>query len=567
MTPRPDGDPGMEERRPHVVMMVANDISTDTRVRKMAHDLAAVDLDVTLLAISPSGEREELALGAARVVRLPVGDLLSVRTGPRLGPSNRHELTRRIRTERERFLNHQRDVGAQIGWLRHDHTRARAERRADAEGQAKRAHRDERIRRFTEAVRKRLGRIPAGLVRRLLRPLLSTQRESAKTKRKGKAELRLRRRLSAAHDRHTRRQERLRARLVDTRPPGLGRIDWRTAIPELNDYEAAFGPELDRIEADVVHAQDIHLFGVAARGVARALLAGRNTKLIYDSHEYIQGLGTYPPRVVAAWSALEREYIQRADRIITVAPMIAELLTRDYQLSKPPEVVLNTPVVVNEGTASVRSAAGLGKDETLVIYSGGLDPTRGVETLVEAVGRLPGVHLGLIARVNHSYVRELGDLALRSGLEDRFHIVPFVQPQQVVSYLRSATIGVHPMISAPLNHRVTIGNKLFEYMHARLPIVISDCKAMADIVEAHEIGKVFVSEDVDSLTKALTEVLENLDKYHAAYERQPDLLERFSWRSERRKLFAVYRDLLGSDKVVSDLETEELAPLVPLDSP
>lgn len=531
-------------------MLVANDVSTDGRVRKMAHDLAAAGLDVTVLALSSTGTRETLRLGEAKVLRLPAEDLFSVRTRRRFGRMNRHEIVRQIRFEREQFFNRQREVAAQIGWLRHDLQTAAPLKR------------DEHLRRFINHTKTWPGRLPGAIARRLVRPLTPSTPEAAAWKRMARAEAKLRHRLTKQYRDYIRRQERLSDRLDNVPSNRLGSTSWRKVISVLHDYEAAFGPEIDALEPDVVHAQDIHLFGVAARAVSRSLLAGSDTKLIYDSHEYIQGLGTYPARVVSAWSQLEHEYIGRADRVITVSPTIAELLMRDYQLSHPPAVVMNIPVVERNSDISVRAAAGVGPDVPLLVYSGGLDPTRGVHTLVKAVGHLDGVHLALITRTNHSYVTDLQDIASDGGYHDRLHIVSFVEPQHVVTYLASATIGVHTIVAGPMNHEVTLPNKVFEYMHARLPIVISNCKVMSAFVSQLGVGEVFLSENVDSLVEKISKVLQNLDKYRLAYERQPEMLKTYSWGNERKKLFAVYQDLLGEGAIGMDLEQEVLAPLV-----
>jgi len=48
---------------PHVVMMVANDISRDTRVRKSALAVAAAGVRVTVVGYAPDGRRHETRLG------------------------------------------------------------------------------------------------------------------------------------------------------------------------------------------------------------------------------------------------------------------------------------------------------------------------------------------------------------------------------------------------------------------------------------------------------------------------------------------------------------------------
>jgi glycosyltransferase involved in cell wall biosynthesis len=368
----------------------------------------------------------------------------------------------------------------------------------------------------------------------------------------------LRSRLSRRHKRFERKTDNLRRDLQRAIETG-DRPDWRQALPELHDYEFALGPELDSIQPNVIHAQDVHLLGVAARAASRALFSGKDVKLIYDAHEYIQGLAH--PRPAKAWSDLEAEYIGRADAVITVAPAIADMLQRDFRLAVKPTVVMNIPVAGDRAPHPLREVVGVPEDETLAVYSGGLDATRGVHTLVEALRFLPDLHLALVSKAETSYTQELARLARQGGFGERLHFSPFVEPQQVVDYLSSADVGVHTIVSGPINHELTLPNKIFEYMHARLPIVISDCRAMSELVEELGIGMRFRSEDVHSLVETLSYVIEHRADYRKTYEEHPDILDTYSWGTERKNLFAVYRDLLGYDEIETNLEHEVLAPL------
>ena len=571
------------ELAPHVVMVVANDVSSDTRVRKMAHDLAAAGPRVTVLGISATGRREELRIGSAAVVRLPVAHLLRGRRSRWATYMNRHQVSQAITLGKQKFFSYQRDAGASIAWLRADYFRARTQRNQVANQRASehRARQEERNRvrlarseatllwrseslgRLARTLMLLLSRADAGRggITRKWRRSRGARNEARKEAVFRRAERRIQRRLERRHRLFNRRQERLTK--VSARITENGdKADWRRVLSELHDYEAAFGPALDSLRTNVIHAQDLHLLGVAARAVSRARAAGFDTKLIYDAHEYIQGLAH--PRPVLAWSSLEREYIARADSVITVAPAIAQLLAKDYGLDMAPTVIMNIPAAGSETTKSVRGEAGVGASETLLVYSGGLDATRGVHTLVKALGIIEDAHLVLVSKATTGYTIELERIAEDGGFADRLHFAPFVEPQHVVGYLESATIGVHTIVSGPINHEVTLPNKIFEYMHARLPIVVSNCKAMSEFVAELGIGRAFVSEDVDSLAEAISDVIARRDDYRAVYEERPEILETYSWRSERRKLFGVYRDLLGEHAVPADIEHEQLAPLVDL---
>ena len=575
---------------PHVVMLVANDVSVDTRVRKMAHDLGEAGPRVTVLGISATGHRQVSKLGRATLVRVPVSSTIRTIEGSKLFPgrSSRYELISRIRNEQMRFQIHQREVGAKIGWIRTDHSTARARMASELNGQeAKRLERLGERQSRRDQRRARLGASGSLMARQLARLISFTGKLDRKAGQllKQSRVYRFEKRLKRAEFRAHRAEDKERARLDrelqasesrveamrsqlterdDQSAPGvLSRVDWRNELLDLHDYDAAFSPELDALDADVIHAHDVHLLGVAARATARAVIRGRKPYLVYDAHEYVQGLSRYSPRVLAGWSSLEREYIGRADKIITVSEPLADLLVGDYGLEERPVVVLNIPAESPRSQVSVRAAAGVEDDVPLLVYSGGMDPTRGVHTLVRAVGLLPGVHLALVAKAESNYVRTLVEEAESGGYGSRLHLVPFVEPQQVVSYLSTATAAVHPMVSGPMNHEIALPNKVFEYMHAELPMVVSSCRAMSQMVTELGVGEVFESEDVDSLRDSLTSLLGNIDSYRKTYAEGPELKEMFSWAGQRRKMLDIYSDILGPEAV----DTEARVSGLPADAP
>lgn len=121
--------------RPHVLMIVGNDVTVDTRVRKMAHDVALAGPRVTVLGISATGQREEAMLGPAKIIRLLVNSTLrdNVDQFDKTGRLRRIRRRRRnLVTQRKFFLNYQREVGARIGWVRRDFFEGRTREREKA---------------------------------------------------------------------------------------------------------------------------------------------------------------------------------------------------------------------------------------------------------------------------------------------------------------------------------------------------------------------------------------------------------------------------------------------------
>ncbi|MBU8860506.1 MULTISPECIES: glycosyltransferase family 4 protein [unclassified Micromonospora] len=361
---------------------------------------------------------------------------------------------------------------------------------------------------------------------------------------------------------------------------------WRRLEPGLWDYERVAGPVVDELRPDLIHAHDFRMLGVAARAVERARAAGRDTKLVWDAHEWLPG--ARPRRDNARWLPAHlgyvREYAGHADAVVTVSDTLADLLVRDHALPERPTVILNAPVTAASEPSAIESTApeppaseppaseppasepaapepaafepadlaapdlrkrcGLPPDTPLLVYSGAMAVQRGVDTVVEALPLLPGVHLALVvADPGAAYVRQVVARAARHQVADRVHVLSYVPHRQLVAFLAAADIGLIPLHHWP-NHEIALITKFFEYAHARLPIVVSDVRTMAETVRATGQGEVFRARDAADLARAVRTVLADPARYRAAYEGPDSPLPGWTWEAQAERLDALYRRLL-----------------------
>ncbi|AEV83027.1 glycosyl transferase family 1 [Actinoplanes sp. SE50] len=317
---------------------------------------------------------------------------------------------------------------------------------------------------------------------------------------------------------------------------------WRRLEPGLWNYERAFGPVIDELAPALIHAHDFRMLGVGARAKQRAAAAGRSVKLVWDAHEFLPG--ARPRRDNARWLpahlAYEREYVPFADAVVTVSDALAELLQREHGLATRPGVVLNAPAQAGaDDVPDLRLLCGLDPATPLLVYSGSSSPQRGLDTIVEALPELPGVHLALV--VENPSAPHIQALTAAS---DRVHAVPYVPADQVFRFLSPADVGVIPIHHWP-NHEIALITKFFEYSHARLPIVVSDVKAMAEAVRATGQGEVFRARDAADLARAVRAVLADPKRYRAVYDAPDSPLPGWTWEAQADRLNTIYQELLG----------------------
>lgn len=329
----------------------------------------------------------------------------------------------------------------------------------------------------------------------------------------------------------------------------LGKRAWRRLDPGVWDWELAFGPVIDRIRPDIIHANDQLMLSVGARAATRAKAAGRDVKLVWDAHEFVPGV--VRPSAHRRWHdahmALEAQFAPYADAVVTVSETVGEMLVEEHGLGERPAIVLNAPSsgeVKGDGSSpDIRALCGLGPDVPLLVYSGGSDVQRGLGLMVEALPLLPAAHVVFVVyNVASPSVVKLWDRAVRLGVGDRLHILPYVPIEDIVPFLATADLGVIP-IHDTVNHGISLITKFFEYSHARLPILVSDVKTMAAMVRQTGQGEVFVAEDLDSYVVGVNKILADRDSYVSAYDK-PGLLEEWTWEKQADVLDGVYSRLL-----------------------
>jgi len=306
----------------------------------------------------------------------------------------------------------------------------------------------------------------------------------------------------------------------------------------------AMAPVVEELNPSLIHSHDMLGLRLGAAISRRLAAKGKFVPWVHDLHEFVVGLTTVPENYRLSSIEYERRYLRQADHLVTVSGRLAQEVQSIYHLRKAPTVIYNTPEVQQETDDTkpdVRSSLGLSPDIPLVVYIGVAKKERGCETIVSAVSSLPGVHLCFVS--DSGYVSSLRALADTLGMGDRFHSLPYVPGAEVTSFIRTADVGTHGLIHYP-NGEVAMPNKMFEYLHASLPVVVSDVAEMKRFVETHEIGAVFEAENSVSCAAAISSVLREKAKYTANITSA--LKDEFSWQRQAEKLRSIYNEALGT---------------------
>lgn len=304
---------------------------------------------------------------------------------------------------------------------------------------------------------------------------------------------------------------------------------------------------------DVIHAHDLYLVGAA-------LKTGRKlgVPVVADLHEnwpaalkHYAWSNRFPAKQlnnVNRWDRLETAWTRAADGVIVV---IDEM--RDRLLAKG---LKNEKVLVLPNTIHRQKFDNFGIDEILaasvrsdltLLYVGGMDKHRGLDTAVRAMKRIvqeaPGAKLVLV-----------GDGAVRTELQtltSELHLdssIRFLghQPQDAVpSFIEGADIGLIPHVRTDHTDH-TIPHKLFHYMYLGLPVVASNCTPIKRIILETDAGVIHESGNPSDLADAVLKLSRSESLRNQKGENGKVAVEsKYNWKSTSEGIDAFYKQIIG----------------------
>ena len=289
-------------------------------------------------------------------------------------------------------------------------------------------------------------------------------------------------------------------------------------------------------DSEIIHCNDLNALPV---GYFIKKFYNKDVKIVYDAHEYeINDKPNESPLSIKIKYFLEKHLITSADKVITVSDAIAEAYTRLYDIEKP-ALVLNTPLYQHiEKKDIFREVFQIKREQTIFLYQGGLSKGRGIETLLDAFKRIEDDR-SVIVFMGYGPLEEMIKSASKMHHNIYFH--PAVTQEVLLDHTSSADFGILFYENSCLNHYYCSPNKMFEYLMAELPVIVSNLYEMRRLVESNHLGVVAEENSVNGLLTAIQEA-STLDKAHLQKSIQK-IKERYNWQEQEKVLLDLYKEL------------------------
>ena len=262
----------------------------------------------------------------------------------------------------------------------------------------------------------------------------------------------------------------------------------------------------------------------------------RRKPLIYDSHEYFtevpELLGR--PVVRAIWKWLERMMVPKVNAAYTVSESIAEVYRELYKVDF--KVVRNLPVCAQrEKTVHREKESGKPK---IILYQGAMNLGRGIESAIRAMQFLDGAELWLAG--DGDITSRLQEMVYEQDLDKKVKFIGRLPLHNLQEVTWQADLGISLEEDLGLNYRFALPNKLFDYIQAGVPVLVSNLPEMKRIVEQYQIGMIAETHQRKELAELMKIALFDQEKRIIWMKNMPLAAAELCWENEEKILRDIY---------------------------
>jgi hypothetical protein len=223
--------------------------------------------------------------------------------------------------------------------------------------------------------------------------------------------------------------------------------------------------------------------GHCLAGLAAAGLAAQKTGRAYgfdaeDFHSAETEFAQHDPVEHAAITSIERTWLPGCRHLTAASPLIADTYARTYGVPLPAPVLNVFPRTEAPPAPVARPAPSAENPARIYWFSQTIGPDRGLEEIIPVLAALKTpAELHLRGFVTPEYRQALSAAALAAGLSRPPVFHDFAPMAEMVRLASAYDLGLSLEPSRPLNRELCIANKVFTYVLAGLPQLMSPTAA------------------------------------------------------------------------------------------
>jgi len=262
--------------------------------------------------------------------------------------------------------------------------------------------------------------------------------------------------------------------------------------------------------------------------------------LIYDSHELYTEVPELigRPLVKYIWTKIEAFIVPKLKFMITVNQSIADIFTDKYKINIA--IIRNIPMPIPMENKPSKEELGYEKNDFLIILQGaGINIDRGAEEALEAMKFVFDAKLLIIG--SGDVFEKLKKKRISFHLEDKVQIIDKLPYKELMKYTAIADLGLSLDKDTNLNYRYSLPNKVFDYIHAGIPVLVSQLPELMHLVDNYQIGACVRNINPQCIADRINAIKSN-KQFLAEWRKNLVLAQKeLNWELEKKK----YLEFLG----------------------
>lgn len=275
--------------------------------------------------------------------------------------------------------------------------------------------------------------------------------------------------------------------------------------------------------------------------------------LIYDTHEFFTETAELYNRgfVKRIWIGIEDFFFPRVKYIYTVNNSVADLYKQKY--NKDLLVVRNLPLLqpttAVENTIPASSFSFPADKKILLLQGNGINENRGAEEFVLAAKLINNTFILVIAG-NGLIIERLKTMVAANNLHQKVFFTGVLPFQQLQFLTRLAYCGFSLDKPLNINQQVSLPNKLFDYLASDVPVIVSNIKEVAKIVEQYQTGIVIEDVTPEKIAAAVHTLDADENRYLQYKANTRSTIAELNWNKEKKIIEDLFRQITTENKLI-----------------
>lgn len=265
-------------------------------------------------------------------------------------------------------------------------------------------------------------------------------------------------------------------------------------------------------------------------------------KIVYDSHELFTEIPELKDRpfVKKVWTSIESYVFPKLKNVYTVNNAIANIYCNKYGVNV--QVVRNiAPKLVNATEDKAFSKRTKGDKTMLILQGSGINIDRGAEEAIEMMQFLENTILYIIG--GGDVFNDLKKLVKELKLEKKVQILDKIPYNELMEYTKIADFGLSLDKGTNMNYELALPNKIFDYMYANTPLIVSNRKVVAELVTNENIGVVLNTYEPEKMAIQVQKLIDDKEKVKEFKRNLINASQRYNWETEAQKVKEIYSSL------------------------